>query len=360
MAEKQDKQTEVFLLVKTPNWSTCTDVSVLKGKSRNDLICPKHKNKKLALLIHEIEGFVIEESNLPFKEEQDEEASKGIETSNENVANQNDHLQGDGKENEIVNASTNSYPEDKDELMSLLPTKCKYCGNELPEQRAMWGKRFCNASCGKRYQVQCSKRAKKNLTRRSGGVGRGGKRNVSKDGGGGVDGGGEKNDEIDFTPVKQGKGKGRRMSGSTSNRNGLHSPDTSIYYPQPNFYDGINLDFTFPPRQTLGFGLDEYDVENELYDGGEPITLFSLVPVVTWSIEDVVDYVRGIPGCESSAEAFAMEEIDGKSFLLLRVDHMVQTMDLKLGPALKIASCLRDIKMEYGIQTRTKYLSSPS
>ena len=37
-------------------------------------------------------------------------------------------------------------------------------------------------------------------------MGRGGKKNVSKDGGGG---GGEKIDEIDFTPVKQGKGKVR-------------------------------------------------------------------------------------------------------------------------------------------------------
>ena len=67
MAKKQDEQSEVLSLVKTPNWSTCTDVAVLRGKSRNDLICPKHKNNKLALLIHEIEGFVIEESNLPFK-----------------------------------------------------------------------------------------------------------------------------------------------------------------------------------------------------------------------------------------------------------------------------------------------------
>ena len=70
-------------------------------------------------------------------------------------------------------------------------------------------------------------------------------------------------------------------------------------------------------------------------------------------------FYRNISGCEESAAAFALEEIDGRSLLLLKVEHMVQTMNLKLGPALKIASCLRDVKMEYGIQTRTKYLSSP-
>ena len=68
---------------------------------------------------------------------------------------------------------------------------------------------------------------------------------------------------------------------------------------------------------------------------------------------------RNISGCEESADAFEAEEIDGRSLLLLKVEHMVQTMNLKLGPALKIASCLRDLKLEYGIETRTKYLSSP-
>lgn len=100
-------------------------------------------------------------------------------------------------------ASTNSYPEDKDELMSLLPTKCKYCGNELPEQRAMWGKRFCNSTCAKKYSVQCSQRMKKALHRRTSqhsGPGRG-KRNKTSDG---------LPDETDgVTPVKRGRGRVR-------------------------------------------------------------------------------------------------------------------------------------------------------
>lgn len=68
--KNKDLDAEGYSLVKAPNWSVCTDTNLLnslKGKSRNDLICSKHKNNKLSLLIHEIEGFVIEESNLPFK-----------------------------------------------------------------------------------------------------------------------------------------------------------------------------------------------------------------------------------------------------------------------------------------------------
>lgn len=51
--------------------------------------------------------------------------------------------------------------------MSLLPTKCKYCGGPLPEERAMWGKRFCSVSCGKKYSVTCSQKFRKALHRRS-------------------------------------------------------------------------------------------------------------------------------------------------------------------------------------------------
>ena len=57
--------------------------------------------------------------------------------------------------------------EEKDELMSLMPTQCKYCGNNLSDQRVMLGKRFCSASCGKRYSVSCSQRVKKALVQRT-------------------------------------------------------------------------------------------------------------------------------------------------------------------------------------------------
>ena len=69
--------------------------------------------------------------------------------------------------------------------------------------------------------------------------------------------------------------------------------------------------------------------------------------------------LRTIPGCENCAQKFYSEEIDGQALLLLKIEHMIHTMKLKLGPALKIASHLRTVKLEYGIHTRSKYLSSP-
>lgn len=51
------------------------------------------------------------------------------------------------------------------------------------------------------------------------------------------------------------------------------------------------------------------------------------------------------PGCLEIAEEFRSQEIDGQSLLLLKEDHLMGTMNIKLGPALKIfaqISVLRD------------------
>lgn len=50
-------------------------------------------------------------------------------------------------------------------------------------------------------------------------------------------------------------------------------------------------------------------------------------------------------GCLEIAEEFRSQEIDGQALLLLKEDHLMGTMNIKLGPALKIfaqISMLRD------------------
>lgn len=55
-------------------------------------------------------------------------------------------------------------------------------------------------------------------------------------------------------------------------------------------------------------------------------------------VEDVVDFIRHLPGCSDYAEDFALQEIDGQALMLLRADHLMQTMSIRLGPALKICA----------------------
>lgn len=66
--------------------------------------------------------------------------------------------------------------------------------------------------------------------------------------------------------------------------------------------------------------------------------------LVKWSVEDVAEYIRGLAGYSDYAEDFQMHEIDGQALILLNENHLVQTMNIKLGPALKIMSKIDAIK----------------
>ncbi|XP_078235041.1 polyhomeotic-like protein 2 isoform X1 [Pogona vitticeps] len=55
-----------------------------------------------------------------------------------------------------------------------------------------------------------------------------------------------------------------------------------------------------------------------------------------WNVEDVYEFIRSLPGCQEIAEEFRAQEIDGQALLLLKEDHLMSAMNIKLGPALKI------------------------
>ena len=51
-----------------------------------------------------------------------------------------------------------------------------------------------------------------------------------------------------------------------------------------------------------------------------------------------------MPGCEDYAEDFAIQEIDGQALMLLKEDHLMSAMSIKLGPALKIVAKINSMK----------------
>merc|ERR1712106_1208102 len=61
--------------------------------------------------------------------------------------------------------------------------------------------------------------------------------------------------------------------------------------------------------------------------------------VMTWSTEQVVEFVSSISQCQDYAEVFLSEKIDGGVLVLLTDTHL-QSLGLKLGPALKLRSAL--------------------
>ncbi|XP_008567902.1 PREDICTED: sterile alpha motif domain-containing protein 11 [Galeopterus variegatus] len=94
-----------------------------------------------------------------------------------------------------------------------------------------------------------------------------------------------------------------------------------------------------PPSLPLGF---PYAVSPYLHTGplgglfmdGEEAT--APEDVSKWTVEDVCSFVGGLSGCGEYARVFREQGIDGETLPLLTEEHLLTTMGLKLGPALKI------------------------
>uniref|UniRef100_A0A8C2JDX4 L3MBTL histone methyl-lysine binding protein 1b n=1 Tax=Cyprinus carpio TaxID=7962 RepID=A0A8C2JDX4_CYPCA len=66
--------------------------------------------------------------------------------------------------------------------------------------------------------------------------------------------------------------------------------------------------------------------------------------VAKWNTEEVMSFVRGLPGCREHAATFRKEQIDGEAFLLLTQSDIVKILSIKLGPALKIYNSILMLK----------------
>jgi polyhomeotic-like protein 1 len=67
--------------------------------------------------------------------------------------------------------------------------------------------------------------------------------------------------------------------------------------------------------------------------------------MMKWSVTQVCDFIKNLPGCSDYAEDFALQEIDGQALLLLKENHLVSAMGMKLGPALKIVNKIESMRV---------------
>jgi len=61
---------------------------------------------------------------------------------------------------------------------------------------------------------------------------------------------------------------------------------------------------------------------------------------------DVYEFIKELPGCTPYADEFRSQEIDGQALMLLKEDHLMSAMNMKLGPALKICAKITSLKDE--------------
>ncbi|XP_011886545.1 PREDICTED: sterile alpha motif domain-containing protein 11 isoform X3 [Cercocebus atys] len=102
---------------------------------------------------------------------------------------------------------------------------------------------------------------------------------------------------------------------------------------------GLFSGSTLPPPLPLGF---PYAVSPYFHTGavgglsvdGEEAP--APEDVSKWTVDDVCNFVGGLSGCGEYTRVFKEQGIDGETLPLLTEEHLLSTMGLKLGPALKI------------------------
>uniref|UniRef100_A0A3B4A3Y5 SAM domain-containing protein n=1 Tax=Periophthalmus magnuspinnatus TaxID=409849 RepID=A0A3B4A3Y5_9GOBI len=73
-------------------------------------------------------------------------------------------------------------------------------------------------------------------------------------------------------------------------------------------------------------------------DGEDSSTANPAEDISKWSVEDVCGFISSLAGCAEYTQVFREQAIDGETLPLLTEGHLLHSMGLKLGPALKIRS----------------------
>uniref|UniRef100_A0A3B4A8Z5 Polyhomeotic homolog 1 n=1 Tax=Periophthalmus magnuspinnatus TaxID=409849 RepID=A0A3B4A8Z5_9GOBI len=197
--------------------------------------------------------------------------------------------------------------------------KCEYCGNLAPASQFRGSKRFCSNTCAKRYNVSCSQHFR--ISRGRSGAG--------------------------LTPEgARRRGAPRRsISDTRANRvSNRHLPikcHSESSHSEEVSSDGEDDSASLSPTSSRSGSRADCSAPGSVpLDGG---SFLSSTPA-QWSVEEVCRFISSLQGCEELAAHFLSQEIDGQALLLLREDHLISTMNIKLGPALKICASINSLR----------------
>ncbi|XP_060726936.1 polyhomeotic-like protein 1 isoform X1 [Tachysurus vachellii] len=256
---------------------------------------------KPQVLTHLIEGFVIQEGAEPFP------------------------VTGPIKERaEGVPVPLSMQPENS--TPSVL--KCEFCESFAPASQFRGTKRFCSKTCAKRYNVSCSHHFRTSRGRSSAPVydemarRRGPHRSSSEIACAKIAG--------RHLPVKCRSESSR--SEEVSSCEGEEEEEEDYLSP------GSSFSCSRPAR--CGPQMDESAQGSLPLDGDH----FLSASPSHWSVEEVCRFISSLQGCEDLAGHFLSQEIDGQALLLLKEEHLMSTMNIKLGPALKICASINSLK----------------
>ncbi|KAK5923150.1 hypothetical protein CgunFtcFv8_000147 [Champsocephalus gunnari] len=266
------------------NGNTNSNSSRDKGESR-----AAQALMRCHILTHLIEGFVIQEGAEPFPVER---PSFSVESLRRHTADSKMDL-----------LSPKELKAKQEPMLT-----CELCGRVDFSYVFKRSKRFCSNVCAKRYNVGCTKRVGLFPNRKATLENMKKQRALSG--------------ELDHCSLEPKKKKPAAAAASPSTGQSLHPAQGQSSqcsdlpgYKRPPSPLSATQPFCFLPS-----------------DPGQ------------WNIDEVYEFMSSLPDCLQVAEEFRSQEIDGQALLLLKEDHLMATMNIKLGPALKIYAQISTLK----------------
>uniref|UniRef100_A0A4W4HR61 Polyhomeotic homolog 1 n=1 Tax=Electrophorus electricus TaxID=8005 RepID=A0A4W4HR61_ELEEL len=210
--------------------------------------------------------------------------------------------------------------------------KCEFCESFAPASQFRGSKRFCSKTCAKRYNVSCSHHFRTSRGRSGGEQQPGG--TLAQDVIARRRGPRRSSSEIACAkiagrhlPVKcrSESSRSEDISSCEEEEEDSLSPSSSSSCPRPAHCG--------PQRDDAAPGTLLLDGEH-----------FLPASPAHWSVEEVCRFISSLQGCEDLAGQFLSQEIDGQALLLLKEEHLMTTMNIKLGPALKICAYINNLR----------------
>uniref|UniRef100_A0A672FA32 Polyhomeotic homolog 2b (Drosophila) n=1 Tax=Salarias fasciatus TaxID=181472 RepID=A0A672FA32_SALFA len=269
---------------------------------------------KPQVLTHVIEGFVIQEGAEPFPVER-------LPILIDSPKKLDHQLSSDPDRTPVSNAAnSDSEADDMHQPEKEPMLTCEYCGGVNVASAFKGSKRFCSVACAKRYNVGCTKRIGLFRPERTKPTNRWRRRSQGRPS---IE---AKKQKLSPSPQQtQGGFVSSPHPSQPSQEESSPCSDMSSYEEPPSPLSAASSGPLAPNPASLC----------QRFVPNDP---------TRWNVEEVYEFIRSLPGCQEIADEFRSQEIDGQALLLLKEDHLMSTMNIKLGPALKIFARINMLK----------------
>uniref|UniRef100_A0A671KEW7 Polyhomeotic-like protein 2 n=1 Tax=Sinocyclocheilus anshuiensis TaxID=1608454 RepID=A0A671KEW7_9TELE len=287
------------------------------------------------VLTHVIEGFVIQEGAEPFPVERPpvqadspKKPDTQLPSDPEKTASSNSLSATNSDMEEAGQQDTRTLEEPEEPKLT-----CELCGWVDFAYKFKRSKRFCSMVCAKRYSVSCTKRVglfHPNRTKTTNQINQWRRRRSHSPRGREA-----KKQRLSVPQQSQGESISSPLQSQPSQGESSPCSDISSYEEATSPLSAASSG----PIVSQG-GLAANDPE-EL-----PLLSQHFLPIdpTKWNVHEVFEFIRSLPGCQEIADEFRAQEIDGQAMLLLKEDHLMSAMNIKLGPALKIFARINMLK----------------